>query len=475
MKNYFTKDFLFGSAAAAYHFEGAYDQDGKGVAVTDVVPGKPLDGRTDTPTADNLKLKAVDFYNKYKEDVELFHELGLRVFRTSIAWTRIYPNGIEEEPNEKGLKFYEDLFTLLLEKGIQPLVTINHTSEMPLYLAEKYNGFLSKEVVEHYVKFSTTVMERYKGLVTYWITFNEINATLKMPFYNAGVNLPHDEITETQLYQTIHNQFVASARTIEAGKKINPEFQFSCSFIASPRYPLTPEPNDVIEAYQKMRTQDFITDILVKGKYPSFQEHYFREEGIVLDAPQSEYDLLSKNTVDYIAFSYYNSGCASVSTDVEVSGNIFGSIKNPYLRSNEWGWQMDPIGLRYSLMYLHDRYNKPMFIVENGHSQIEELTLVDGVETIEDDVRIQVIGDHLLEINKALAEGIKVIGYTNWAVMDFVSGTTGTMLKRWGFIYVDYQQDGSGTLKRTKKKSFGWYRSVIDSNAGVLFPNEGEK
>lgn len=476
-KSNFNDEFLFGSAAAAYHFEGAYNQDGKGLCISDVVPGKPSEGRTDKPTKDNLKLQSIDFYNRYMDDVKLFSDLGLRAFRTSIAWSRIFPKGIEDEPNEKGLQFYDNLFDELLKHGIEPVVTITHTSEMPLYLAEKYNGFLSKEVIDYYLKFAETVMKRYKNKVKYWFTFNEINATLKMPFYNAGVNKPSNEITKSDLFQTLHNQLVASSKAIEIGKKINEDFQFSCTFIASPRYPMSPNPDDVMESFIANKFQDFITDIMVFGKYNYFIQNFFEKNDIELDVTEDELSSLKSNTVDFLAFSYYNTGCVSAKTTSkdrkeidEIDGNIFKTEKNPYLETNEWNWQLDPIGMRYTCNRLYDRYEIPLFIVENGHSEIESLTVdQNGNKTVIDNKRIQVLKEHLIQLDKAIGDGVEVIGYTNWAVMDFVSGTTGTMLKRWGFIYVDYQQDGTGSLKRYKKKSFDWYKKVIETNGEHLY------
>lgn len=465
-KSYFGENFLFGGAAAAYHFEGAYDQGDRGLAVTDVVPGKPSEGRTEKPTPDNLKLKSIDFYNRYKEDIALFGEMGFRVFRTSIAWSRIFPKGIEEEPNEEGLQFYDNVFDELAKYNITPLITLTHTSEMPLYLAEKYNGFASREVIDYYLKYVETVVNRYKDKVKYWLTFNEINTVFHMPFYQAGVS-EENGVTLEEKFQVAHHMFVASAKATEIIKKIDPEAKVGCTFISTLRYPLTPKPEDVLAAMQENRFQDFFTDIQARGEYPWYMKRYFEERNIQLDITEEDLDVMKKNTVDFLAFSYYYSNVASAENRVE---NTFSTLRNPYLPVDNWGWHVDPVGLRIVLNYLWDRYRLPMFITENGCAAIEELTEDEnGNLTVIDDYRIKGLGEHLRQINEAIKDGVEVFGYTTWSAIDFVSGTTGTMLKRWGFIYVDYQQDGSGTLKRYKKKSFDWYKKVIETNGEYLF------
>lgn len=465
--SYFGENFLFGSAAAAYHFEGAYDQDGKGLAISDVVPASPAEGRTDEPTADNLKLKSIDFYNRYKEDIALFGEIGFKVFRTSIAWSRIFPKGDETEPNEEGLQFYDNLFDELEKYNIVPLVTLTHTSEMPLHLAEKYNGFANRKVIDFYLRYVKTVVERYSDKVKYWLTFNEINAVLAMPFYQAGIS-EVNEVTVQEKYQAAHHMFVASAKAIECIKKINPTAKISCTFVSTFRYPLTPKPEDVWEAVKQNRYQDFFTDIQVNGEYPWYMDRYFKEKNITLTITEEDKKIMKENKVDFLAFSYYNTGVASA--EKKGMEDIFSKLKNPYLPQNDWGWQIDAVGLRTVLNYLWDRYKLPMFITENGSSAIEELIEAkDGNMTVNDDYRIDLVSDHLKQINEAIKDGINVFGYTTWSAIDFVSGTTGTMLKRWGFIYVDYQQDGSGSLKRYKKRSFDWYKKVIETNGEYLF------
>lgn len=476
----FPKEFLWGSASAAYHFEGATTQDGKGVAVYDVVPGLQ-DERTLGPEPGNLKHEAIDFYNRYEEDVDLFAELGLKCFRTSINWTRIYPNGVEEQPNEKGLEFYDKLFDKLLSKGIEPVVTITHSGEMPLYLADHYNGFANKEVIDYYEKYVKTIVERYQDKVKYWLTFNEVNGTPDMPFFYAGVSQDKETITEQEMQQLMYNLFLANSRAIKAIKEIKPDLQVGCTTIQGPYYPLTSKPEDFLKSYIDNRDRMAYTDVHVFGEYPRFLLKKLKDKGVTLDTTEQEWKTIKENTVDFLAYSYYLSGVSDASTkqedkedgEVRKAVNVIGDEENPHLSYNEWGWSIDPVGLRTMLNMLADRYDLPQFIVENGHSQIEELREDEnGNLTVQDDYRINTLKAHMLQLNEAIGDGVDVIGYTNWAVMDFVSGTTGTMKKRWGFIYVDRHDDFTGTFERYKKKSFNWYNQVIKTNGKHLLESK---
>lgn len=473
-KSNFPKNFLFGSAAAAYHFEGAYNKDGKGPAVADVLPGSPFEGRTEKPEEGNLKHRGVEFYDRYKEDVQLFGDLGLKAFRTSIAWTRIYPTGIEEEPNEAGLQFYDDLFDELISKGIEPIVTITHTAETPLYLADNFNGFANKKVIEYYEKYVRTIVERYKDKVKYWLTFNEINAAAHFPFFSMGVSQDPNTIDAQVKANIMHNIFVANAKAIKIIKEIKPELMVSCTQAIGPVYPLTSKPEDTLAAYFEQRDMLYCTDVLATGKYPVYKQKWFKENGISVDWTDEELSIMAENTVDFVAYSYYMSAVTEAGVkelkDKKSDINILNRKQNPHLETNEWGWQMDAVGLRHILNIIWDRYHLPQMIVENGFSKLEELTKdASGNLTVEDDYRIESLKEHLIQLNEAIGDGVEVIGYTNWAVMDFVSGSTGTMRKRWGFIFVDFYDDGTGTMKRYKKKSFDWYRKVIDTNGQHLF------
>ena len=465
----FPKDFLWGGAVAANQCEGAYLEDGKGLSIQDVMPKGIKGPRTERPTPDNLKLEGIDFYHRYKEDIAMFAEMGFKVFRTSIAWSRIFPNGDEQEPNEAGLQFYDDLFDECLKYGIQPLVTISHY-ETPLQLAEAYDGWLDRRLIGFYERYVRTIFTRYKGKVKYWLTFNEINSILNSPFMSGGINTPKEELTDSQLYQAIHHELVASALATKIGHEIDPEFRLGCMILSMPIYPLSPDPRDVIRAMEEEHKNSVFTDIHVRGEYPGYIKRYFREKGITLDITDEDREIL-KNTVDFISFSYYVSVCATADNakNIRGEGNLLGGVPNPTLKASAWGWQIDPRGLRYVLNQLWDKYQKPLFIVENGLGAAD--TLVPdgkGGYTVEDDYRIEYMRDHLLQVEEAVEDGVDVMGYTSWGCIDLVSASTAEMRKRYGFIYVDRNNDGTGTLARYRKKSFYWYRDVIRSNGESL-------
>ena len=471
----FPEGFLWGGAVAANQCEGAYLEDGKGLSIQDVMPKGIKGPRTERPTPDNLKLEGIDLYHRYKEDIAMFAEMGFKVFRTSIAWSRIFPNGDEQEPNEAGLQFYDDLFDECLKYGIQPLVTISHY-ETPLHLAEAYDGWLDRRLIGFYERYVRTIFTRYKGKVKYWLTFNEINSILNSPFMSGGINTPKEELTDSQLYQAIHHELVASALATKIGHEIDPEFRIGCMILSMPIYPLSPDPRDVIRAMEEEHKNSVFTDVHVRGEYPGYIKRYFRENGITLDITDEDRETL-KNTVDFISFSYYVSVCATAdeSKNIRGEGNLLGGVPNPTLKASEWGWQIDPRGLRYVLNQLWDKYQKPLFIVENGLGAAD--TLVPdgkGGYTVEDDYRIEYMRDHLLQVEEAVEDGVDVMGYTSWGGIDLVSASTAEMRKRYGFIYVDRNNDGTGTLARYRKKSFYWYRDVIASNGASLHGAEGE-
>lgn len=470
----FPKDFLWGGAVAANQCEGAYQEDGKGLSIQDVMPKGIKGPRTERPTPDNLKLEGIDFYRRYKEDIAMFAEMGFKVFRTSIAWSRIFPSGDEEEPNEAGLQFYDDLFDECLKYGIRPLVTISHY-ETPLHLAEAYDGWLDRRLIGFYERYVRTIFTRYKDKVKYWLTFNEINSILNSPFMSGGINTPKEELTDSQLYQAIHHELVASALATKIGHEIDPEFRIGCMILSMPVYPLSPDPRDVIRAMEEEHRNSVFTDVHVRGEYPGYIKRYFREKGITLDITDEDREIL-KNTVDFISFSYYVSVCATAdeSKNIRGEGNLLGGVPNPTLKASEWGWQIDPRGLRYVLNQLWDKYQKPLFIVENGLGAAD--TLVPdgkGGYTVEDDYRIEYMRDHLLQVEEAIEDGVDVMGYTSWGCIDLVSASTAEMRKRYGFIYVDRNNDGTGTLARYRKKSFYWYKDVIASNGASLHETEG--
>lgn len=466
----FPTTFLWGGATAANQLEGAYNEDGKGLSVQDVLPhggiGKP---RTDVPTPDNLKLVGIDHYHRYAEDVELFAEMGFGVYRFSIAWSRIFPNGDEEEPNEEGLAFYDRLLDELEKHDIEPLVTISHY-ETPLHLAEKYDGWTNRELIGFYERYVRVLFERYGKRVKYWLTFNEINSLTHAPFMSGGIATPKDELDESALYQAMHHELVASALATKIGHEMVPGIQIGCMILAMPTYPLSPAPADVFAAMEAEHGNYVFGDIHVRGAYPGYFLRTLRDRGITLEITPEDTELL-KNTVDFVSFSYYMSVCATTDPAAAETGpgNIMGGVPNPTLEASEWGWQIDPVGLRIVLNEYWERWQKPLFIVENGLGAKDVLVEVDGEKTVIDDYRIDYMAQHLVQVGEAIKDGVDVLGYTSWGCIDLVSASTAEMSKRYGFIYVDRNDDGSGTLERYKKKSFNWYKEVIGSNGESLY------
>lgn len=468
----FPKNFLWGGAVAANQCEGAYQEDGKGLSVQDVLPRGIRGSRTKLPTEENLKLEAIDFYHRYPQDIKMFAEMGFKVFRTSIAWSRIFPKGDEEQPNEAGLEFYDRVFEECRKYGIEPLVTLSHY-ETPLYLAETYNGWTDRRMIEFYERYVRTVFKRYRGKVKYWLTFNEINSLLHAPFMSGGIaNM--QGLTEQDLYQAAHHELVASALATKIGHEIMPDAMIGCMILSMPTYPLTPSPDDVIAAMDAEHRNYFYGDVHVRGKYPGYMKRYFREHGIQIQFAPEDEEIL-KNTVDFVSFSYYMSVCATSDPEKQKKGlgNLLGGVPNPTLKASDWGWQIDPKGLRYVLNMFYDRYQKPLFIVENGLGAVDVLIEDEnGNKTVEDDYRIQYLKDHLIQVGEAIQDGVEIMGYTSWGCIDVVSASTAELKKRYGYIYVDKNDDGTGTMERYKKKSFYWYQKVIESNGEVLYGEE---
>lgn len=456
----FPEGFLWGGATAANQIEGAYAEDGKGLSVQDVLPGGVVKPPSAGPTPDNLKLEAIDFYHRYQEDIALFAEMGFKVFRLSIAWSRIFPRGDEAEPNAAGLAFYDRVIDELLAHNIVPLVTLSHY-ELPLHLAQEYGGWTNRKLIGFYENFARTVFEHFRGRVQYWLTFNEINSILHFPIL-AGIMNTTDK---QDLYQAIHHELVASARVTKIAHEVDATNKIGCMILAMPRYPLTPNPDDVWAALDAAHDDFTFGDVHCRGTYPGYFLRKLREAGIELDiTEQDRIDL--RNTVDFVSFSYYMSVCESATDTTRGPGNLIGGVPNPTLAASQWGWQIDPVGLRIVLNEYWDRWQKPLFIVENGLGARDEL--VDG--TVADDYRISYMNDHLVQVGEALSDGVVVLGYTSWGCIDLVSMSTAEMSKRYGFIYVDRNDDGSGTLQRYRKKSFYWYKDVIASNGATLTP-----
>lgn len=468
----FPEHFMWGGAVAANQCEGAYRADGKGLSIQDIMPRGIKGEPTREPTVDNMKLVAIDFYHRYKEDIAMFAEMGFQVFRLSIAWTRIFPNGDDEKPNEKGLQFYDDVFDECRKYGIEPMVTISHY-ETPLHLAKKYDGWRSRKMIEYYMKFCNVIFERYKDKVKYWLTFNEINSILHQPLISGGILTPKEKLTRQDLYQAIHHELVASAKAVKMAHEMMPEAKVGCMILAMPTYPLTSRPDDVLAAMKAEQKNYFFADVQVRGRYPKYLDTYLKKEGVSIQMEPGDEEAL-KYTVDFISFSYYVSVCESADPMEKGEGNLIGGLKNPYLKSSEWGWQIDPVGLRIVLNQYYDRYQKPLFIVENGLGAVDRLVKGEqGQWTVNDNERIEYMRRHLVEVGRALEDGVDIMGYTAWGCIDLVSASTAEMRKRYGLIYVDRDDNGKGSLKRYRKKSFYWYQRVIHTNGLSLMEKTG--
>ncbi|WP_428866029.1 6-phospho-beta-glucosidase [Clostridium sediminicola] len=468
----FPENFLWGGALAANQCEGAYKEGGKGLTNIDLCPTGKNRFKVMLGNPESLKLvdgefypshEGIDFYHRFREDIALFGEMGFKCLRISIAWARIFPNGDDETPNEEGLKFYDELFDEMLKYDIQPVVTICHF-DIPVALIENYGGWRSRKLAKFYERYTKTIFARYKNKVKYWMTINEINMLLHLPFVGAGLVFNEGENKTQVMYQAAHHQLVASALATKAAREIMPEAMVGCMLAAGVTYPYTCNPNDVQEAIDKDRENYFFIDVQSRGEYPGYAKRFFRENSIEIIMEPRDEELLKTYTVDYIGFSYYSSGCASRDPEIlknMTDGNVFDTIENPYLKSSEWGWLIDPKGLRITCNTLHDRYQKPLFIVENGLGSIDKIE-EDG--SIIDDYRIEYIREHVKEMKEAVLDGVELIGYTPWGCIDIVSASTGEMKKRYGFIYVDRDNEGNGTLERSRKKSFHWYKNVIATN-----------
>lgn len=475
----FRNDFLWGGATAANQFEGAWDADGKGPSTSDMCTnGSPKQPKRITRQWEEGTLypsrEASDFYHHFKEDIALMAEMGFKTFRLSIAWTRIFPTGMEEKPNEAGLAFYDRVFDECRKYGIEPLVTISHY-EMPYALVEKCNGWEGRECIGYFMKYCATIFERYQDKVKYWLTFNEINAGT-MPMGNVmslgtvkgytGTILDFPDNPRIR-FQALHHQFVASAMAVKLAHEKYPQFQMGNMICFITMYPLTCNPDDLLRAQQEMQMKNwFCSDVQVRGAYPFYAERYFEENGIRIHMEDGDLELLKEGCVDFYTFSYYMSNCVSEAPGAEIGqGNLTGGLKNPYLKASDWGWQIDPQGLRYTLNEIYARYEIPMMVVENGLGARDEVT-EDG--SIHDTYRIDYLRQHIEQMKEAVKDGVELWGYTPWGCIDLVSASTGEMEKRYGLIYVDKHDDGTGTLKRRKKQSYVWYQKVIASNGEDL-------
>ncbi|WP_169749103.1 glycoside hydrolase family 1 protein [Ornithinibacillus californiensis] len=473
----FPEGFLWGGATAANQLEGGYNEGGRGLNIADVLPGGKIrktvrqnpnfDYTIDKETYTYPNHEAIDFYHRYKEDIALFAEMGFKTYRMSIMWSRIFPNGDELEPNEEGLQFYDNVFDELLKYNIEPVVTLSHY-EMPLHLVKEYGGWRSREVVTFFERYAKTVFHRFKDKVKYWLTFNEINSGLKIPLYGLGFHIQKEEDKYQPTFQAFHHQFLASAIAVKLGHEMIPGSKIGCMLLYAPVYAYDSNPENVMYALEEKRLFNyFCGDVQVRGKYPRFINQYFKKNQIELEIHDGDLELLKEGKVDFISLSYYMSRTEKKEKSPEEhgAGNMISGIKNPFLQASDWGWEIDPTGFRISLNELYERYEVPLFVVENGlgaYDTVEE----DG--SIQDDYRIDYLREHIQAMKDAIEDGVEMMGYTSWGCIDLVSASTGEMSKRYGFIYVDKHDDGSGTLERKKKKSFYWYQNVIQTNGEYL-------
>jgi len=487
-KKTFPVGFLWGGATAANQFEGGWNEGGKGWSVADATRANfdasilnydihnaisTNDIERALVEADDIvhypKKHGSDFYHHYKEDIALMAEMGFKTYRLSIAWSRIFPHGDDVQPNEAGLQFYDDVFDELLKYGIEPLVTMSHY-EPPLNIVLSYDGWYSREVIDMFTTYVRTICTRYKDKVKYWLTFNEVDSMLRHPYTTGGLiadRFPGKNFTEV-IFQAMHHQFVASALATKLCHEIIPHSQVGCMLTQIPYYPYTPKPEDVLASQQKMRRAYAFTDTQVFGEYPAYLLSYFKNNEIELMKDRDDDAIMKAHPVDFVSFSYYMSACAAAETSgLETTpGNTILGVKNPYLTTSAWGWQLDPTGLRIALVDLYDRYRKPLFIVENGLGAHD--VLVDG--KVHDQYRIDYFAAHFKAMLAAIEEdGVQLIGYTSWGCIDLISQTTKQISKRYGFVYVDIDDYGHGTYERYRKDSFYWYQQVIASNGASLF------
>lgn len=478
----FPEGFYWGGATAANQIEGAFDKNGKGLSAADFVEYIPKEQRTKDNAmeitseqirkslsgesiARHPKREGIDFYNRYKEDIALLAEMGFTAFRLSIHWSRIFPNGHDETPNEAGLQFYDNVFDELAKYNIEPIVTLSHY-ETPYGLTEKYNGWVGRGTVDHFVRYAETVFTRYKEKVKYWISFNEINMTTISPFTGGGILSDREMNPRQAKFQGLHHQFLASSLATKKLHEIIPGGKMGCMLLAMIHYPNTPNPADVLKAKQDNRDFLFFMDVHVRGEYPKYMDRYFIENDINIVKESEDDDIIKKYTVDYISISYYMSMLSSAVPEREkAEGDVFYTEKNPYLEASDWGWQVDPIGLRIVLNKIYDRYQIPIFIVENGLGAYDKVE-ADG--SIHDDYRIDYLRKHIEQMKEAIGDGVDLMGYLSWAPIDLVSMSTSEMSKRYGYIYVDKDDEGNGTLERSRKDSFFWYKKVIETNGEDL-------
>ncbi len=478
MNSYLNKDFLIGGAISGSQADGAFGVDGKGLDTQSLryfdsnwsreerdfnrtnITTEMFNKALNDNSLNNYPFRrGIDFYNQYEDDIQLLSELGVNVFRTSIDWSRIFPNGDDEQPNEKGIQHYEALFRSCKNKGMKVFATILHYNT-PVNLVIRYGGWKNRKMIGFYERYVKVLFERLGNLVDYWLPFNEINAAKFNPYNGACLIKDQEANYEQAIFQSLHHQFIANAKAVQLAKEILNNPMIGGMIARFTTYPATPKPEDVLEAIQKEQYSNyFYTDVMVRGMYPSYMKRYFHENKIEIEKEEGDDDLIKNNTVNFVSFSYYMSMVASTDKDWKTTdGNLISGNRNPYLKASEWGWQIDPIGLRITLNQFYDRYNLPLFIAENGLGAIDYVTENDEIH---DTYRIDYLESHLDQIKESITDGVDIIGYTIWGIIDIISCGTIEMTKRYGVIYVDYDDSGCGSGRRIKKDSYFWLKDYI--------------
>ncbi|CAM4197714.1 6-phospho-beta-glucosidase [Streptococcus penaeicida] len=491
MTKQFPKDFLWGGATAANQYEGGWNEGGRGPATSDtaraVAPEdrKSMGGEFTSPmTREKLdfalndkeglypKRWGSDFYHRYKEDIALMAEMGFKTFRMSIAWSRIFPKGDEVEPNEEGLAFYDAVFDELNKYGIEPLVTLSHY-EFPIHLVTEYGGWKNRKVIDFFVHYAETVFKRYKGKVKYWLTFNEINILGMTGYLSGGLLFEDGKLNLQEMYQAVHHQFLASSLATKAAHEIDSDNKVGMMLARMEAYPATCHPDDIMQSIHKDHENLFFSDVQIRGKYPSYIKRFFKENNIEIVMEEGDEAILRDYPVEFMSFSYYMSSVTrhpkNQTNEQKTGGNLILGEANPYLEASDWGWQIDPVGLRVTLNKLYDRYQVPLFIVENGLGALDKLE-EDG--SVHDSYRIDYLEKHIQQMYEAIEDGVELMGYTMWGCIDLVSASTSEMSKRYGFVYVDADDQGNGSFDRYKKDSFYWFKEVIE-NQGANILSEG--
>lgn len=475
--NEFPKHFLWGGSIAAHQCEGAYQEDGKGLAMMDLVSS----GSYETPRHISARLEegvyypshtGIDFYHRYKEDIALFADMGFRSLRISIDWSRIYPNGDDEVANELGLQFYHDVIDTMISYHIEPIVTLYHF-EMPMHVVEAYGSWLNRETIQLYVRFCDTVIRSLKGKVQYWVTFNEMNhldptSEVTDIFTYMITGLKYSELADKkQALATLgYHMSVASVKVVQLAHEIDASNQVGCVFGITPYYPKTCKPEDVLAANKAMNRDFYQIDAMCNGEFPAYKVKEYERNDIHIEVSEEDSIAFAKGKLDFIGLNYYASEVVAANVEEDDQASFFGGMDNPYLTKSNWGWTIDPTGLRYLLNYTYQRYGLPIIITENGLGAFDQ---VEENGEIQDDYRIDYLNQHISSVMQSVEEdGVDCFGYLMWGPIDLVSATTGEMKKRYGFIYVDKQDQGEGSYDRKPKKSFHWYKEVIQTNGGSL-------